>query len=83
MMPKSIVEMLYQYIEEHQLTKVLPISPAARQASEEMERLEQLLEGEAARLFRQYLDHEAQAGLERDLALVRCGVSTGLELGRL
>ena len=82
-MTEKLVELLYQYIEEHRIAKVLPRSPAARQASEEMERLEQLLEGEAARLFRQYLDHEAQAGLERDLALVRCGVSTGLELGRL
>ena len=79
-MPESLVELLYQYIEEHRIMQVLPRSgEAARRASAEAEQLE----GEAARLFRQYLDHTAQAGLERDLALVWCGVSTGLELGRL
>ena len=83
-MPQTIIEVLYQYIEENRLAYALPRFPqSARKASAEMEQLEAMLKGEAAQLFQQYQDHETQARMERDLALVRCGVSTGMELGRL
>lgn len=82
-MSETLMEAIYRYVEENRMPAALPRSRAAIQAVTDQERLEEMLEGEAARLFQQYLDHEAQAGLERDLALVRCGVSAGLELGRL
>ena len=45
--------------------------------------LEGLLEGREAQLLSSYLDHRDQAELEMERAMLRCGVSIGLELGRL
>ena len=85
---KSLFQELYRYVQEERLYRTLvQAGPEARQlsrqAAREEELLEERLEGEERELFSRYLDHRAQADLQRELALLRCGVSIGLELAGL
>ena len=88
----TLIDLLYQYAQEHRMAAALSAAgpefhTACRLAEQEQGELEGLLEGllegRAAGLFSRYLDHRTQADLEEHLALFRCGLALGQELGRL
>lgn len=84
----TLIDLLYQYAQEHRMAAALSAAGpefhiACRLAEQEQRELEGLLEGRAAGLFSRYLDHRTQADLEEHLALFRCGLALGQELGRL
>ena len=84
----TLIDCLHQYAQEEQMAAVLsaagPDFRTARHLAEKVQtELEGLLKGREAQLFSAYLDNRDQVELEEDLAIFRCGLSVGLELGRL
>ena len=84
----TLLDLLYQYAQEQRMGAALSAAgpdfhAACRLAEKARTELEGLLEGREAQLLSSYLDHRDQAELEVERAMLRCGVSIGLELGRL
>lgn len=84
----TLMDILYQYAQEERLASLLnqpgsPFRPAWREAEAAQAALSEQLTGASAALFARYLDQREEVEYLERLALLRCGLSIGLELSRL
>ena len=84
----TLLDALYTYAQEQRM------GPLLAENEEDLHCLTELidhdenflrssLQGPAAEAFSRYVDHSDEASYLRDQALLRCGLSIGLELSRL
>ena len=84
----TLMDILYQYAQEERMASLLnqtgsPFRPAWREAEAAQAALSEQLTGASAALFARYLDQREEAEYLERQALLRCGLSIGLELSRL
>ena len=84
---QTLLKSLYAYAQEQKMIHTLRAmgvnyQTARKKESDTWDTLEKLLSPENAALLTQYMEEKEDADYYEDLALFRCGVSIGLELGR-